>query len=168
MPCTKFHIKLVKLLCTITLTLCSNKFWVCMLYECVCQSVLWAISDKSDVSVLPGGCLFSSGSPNKPSQSHVLSVQSKGGWLRIFPRFRPPLPGWETQPAPFTCSWAGSPWSVGFVWALCAIFRLANLAYFLGVVRTRISTTRMSGQRVIMGNGQSSFWHVFTLWPTSF
>lgn len=49
----------------------------------------------------------------------------------------------KRRPAPLTCSSTGSLWSVGFV---RAIFRRPDLAPCLGVVRTWIWITRMSGR----------------------
>lgn len=149
-PCTKCHIRAVKLLSTITQS--SWCVLICFGYVClsgICLSVLRTILDKSYVSVLPWGWMSLYISENKASLCFCLvrtvheadSISSPDS-DRVF------------STAPFTCSWAGSPWSVGFVWALCAIFRQANLVCFLGVVRTRISSTRMSGQRVITGIGQ--------------
>lgn len=102
--------------------------------------------------------MFSYVSTNKASLCHVSVSAVKGRLTPYLPQIQAPSPELGNAARPLHLLPSGKPMVfVGFVWAPRAIFRRPNLAYFLGVVRTKISTTRMSGQRVIIGNGQSSF-----------
>lgn len=105
--------------------------------------------------------MFSAVSPNKPSlcPCSVKAVQFREDDS-------------VSSPDPSPLCWAGkctlppSPAGEREAHGLWVLFGLCVRALYsealisltsLGIVRTRISTTRMSGQRVIMGNGQSSF-----------
>lgn len=111
MPRTKRPIKVVKPLSSITLT--PVVFLVCL--SGVCQSVLWTVWDKSDVSVLPRGWMFSSVSPNKasPCPCCVRAVQREAD-SGTFPQIQAPLPGLGNASRPLYLLLSGKPMVCGF------------------------------------------------------
>lgn len=112
----------------------------------ICPSVLWAISDKNCVSVLPWGWTFL-----YVSLKQSLPVSLFRTFKRRLSLCHPQIQAFSFKFPPHLLL-SGKPKACGFcLGSVWAILGQANLAFFLELGRTRISATRMSGQRVIKG-----------------
>lgn len=135
---------------------------------CDCQVFFGqTYQDKSDVLLLPRGWVFSASSENKASLCPCWVREFQGRLPPQLPQIQAPSAGLGNPGHLFHLLLSGKPMFCGFCLGCQGYIQTTAFSFFLkGVVRTRISTTRMSGQGVKIGNGQSSFWHLFTLWLT--